>query len=451
VSVIRKRGKDFGAIVFLVVLALLVSSYILHQERLRFPWEAAPFKLKAEFSTGQAVTPGQGQTVRVSGVRIGDISKVDLLDGRAVVSMDIDQQYKRVVHTDATALLRPKTGLKDMFIELDPGTKRAPVASENWTMPVRNTQPDVNLDEIFQALDADSRAYLGLLVNGAGRGLANRGGDLAEVFRRFEPTHYELARLSGAVRTRRVALRRLVSSLAQLNGALGGKKQELSELVDSSSAVFRSFAAENTSISRAVGDLPGALRQTTSTLTKVQALATTLGPAAQHLLPAARAIDPANRAVAPFARATAPVVQNQIRPFVVAARPLVRSLRPASANLAAATPDLRRSFVVLNHLFNDLAYNPNGREDPSLATRQEGYLFWIAWIDHQGLQLFSSNDANGGYRPLFLSASCATFRQIVDNQPGVPPAVQGLLTGFGQIVGEAGTGNTGVCPPTRAK
>jgi len=185
VSVIRKRGKDFGAIVFLVVLALLVSSYILHQERLRFPWEAAPFKLRAEFSTGQAVTPGQGQTVRVSGVRIGDISKVDLLDGRAVVSMDIDQQYKRVVHTDATALLRPKTGLKDMFIELDPGTKRAPVASENWTMPVRNTQPDVNLDEIFQALDADSRAYLGLLVNGAGRGLANRGGDLAEVFRRF--------------------------------------------------------------------------------------------------------------------------------------------------------------------------------------------------------------------------------------------------------------------------
>jgi len=440
-KLLRTRGRDLGAVIFLVVLAFFVSTYILHQQRLRFPWEASPFKLKAEFATAQAVTPGQGQTVRVSGIRIGDISKVDLVEGRAVVTMDLDQKYKHLVHTDASALLRPKTGLKDMFVELDPGTKRAPVAHENWTLPVRNTQPDVNLDEVFQALDGDSRAYLELLVNGAGEGLKGRGGDLAEVFRRFEPTHYELARLSGAVRTRRVALRRLVGSLARLNGALGGKKRELSELVDSSSAVFRSFAAESTSVSRAVGDLPGALRQTTSTLTKVQALATTLGPAAQHLLPAARAIDPANRAVAPFARATAPVVQNQIRPFVVAARPLVRDLRPGAANRAAATPDLRRAFVVLNHLFNDLGYNPNGREGPDVATRQEGYLFWIAWIDHEGLQLFSSNDANGGYRPLFLSANCATFRQIVDNQPGVPPAVQGLLTGFGQIVS-----NTAVCP-----
>ena len=76
----------------------------------------------------QAVTPGQGQTVRVSGVRVGDITGVDLKNGRAIVTMDLEPGYKGFVHTDATALLRPKTGLKDMFIELDPGTGRAPRA-----------------------------------------------------------------------------------------------------------------------------------------------------------------------------------------------------------------------------------------------------------------------------------------------------------------------------------
>ena len=36
------------------------------------------FELKAEFQTAQAVTPGQGQTVNISGVKIGDVTKVEL-------------------------------------------------------------------------------------------------------------------------------------------------------------------------------------------------------------------------------------------------------------------------------------------------------------------------------------------------------------------------------------
>ena len=59
-----------------------VGAYILAHQRLRFPLiEEAPIKLKAELPTAQAVTPGQGQTVRVSGVQIGEIGEVELRDG----------------------------------------------------------------------------------------------------------------------------------------------------------------------------------------------------------------------------------------------------------------------------------------------------------------------------------------------------------------------------------
>ena len=57
-------------------------------------------------------------------MQIGEIGGVTLKNGIAVVSMDIDQQYKHLIHTDATALLRPRTGLKDMFIELNPGSSQ---------------------------------------------------------------------------------------------------------------------------------------------------------------------------------------------------------------------------------------------------------------------------------------------------------------------------------------
>ena len=86
VTAISKHLKDFLAIIVLMVIGLGVSVYILHNQRLRFPIvEAEPFHLKAEFSTAQAVTPGQGQTIRVSGVRIGDIAKTELKDGVAIV------------------------------------------------------------------------------------------------------------------------------------------------------------------------------------------------------------------------------------------------------------------------------------------------------------------------------------------------------------------------------
>jgi len=222
---IRKRAGDFTAIVVLMAIALGVAGYVLHNERFRFPFlQSAPFKLKAELATAQAVVAGQGQTVRVAGVRIGDIGGVSLKNGRAIVSMDIDNQYKHLVHTDATALLRPKTGLKDMFVEINPGSNSAPVAKENWTLPIRNTLPDINPDEIFSALDADTRDYLKLLVNGAGRGLQGRGNDLQDVFRRFEPTHRDLARVSSAVATRRSNLRRLINSLNLLNGELASRQ-----------------------------------------------------------------------------------------------------------------------------------------------------------------------------------------------------------------------------------
>jgi phospholipid/cholesterol/gamma-HCH transport system substrate-binding protein len=417
-TAIRKHIQDFAAIIGLAVISLAVAGYVLAHQRLRFPIiQSAPYKLKAEFSTAQAVTPGQGQTVRVSGVRIGDVSGVSLSEGRAIVTMDVDSQYKGLVHTDATALLRPKTGLKDMFIELNPGTKSAPVAKPGYTIPVRNTLPDINADEVYSALDSDSRDYLRLLISGAGEGLHKRGGDLQEVFRRFEPTHKDLALVNKYVALRHANLRRLIHQLNILNGALAQKGQDLAELVSTSSTVFRALASQDQNITRAVGDLPGTLRQTTETFGKVKTLADVLGPAVTKLRPTVRALNSANKAVTPFAKEAAPILRTQIRPFIRDARPVVRDLKPASKNLKTATPDLTRTFVVLNHLFNMVGFNPNRREGPDVANRDEGFLFWIAWLDHNGASLFSSSDANGPFRPVTIGAPCSTLKQTGDANP----------------------------------
>jgi phospholipid/cholesterol/gamma-HCH transport system substrate-binding protein len=192
---------------------------------------------------------------------------------------------------------------------------------------------------------------------------------------------------------------------------------DLAELVDASASVMRAFASEEANISAAVAELPSTLRQTTDTLGRVETFANVLGPAAESLRPAARALDPANRAITPFAKEVTPLLASDIRPFVREARPLVHKLRPASNQLARATPKLTRAFTVLNHFFNLLAFNPNGREGPDNAARQEGYLFWLAWAQHQAIQLFSTSDAHGTFRPVTLASPCAMIRQSIKEQP----------------------------------
>jgi phospholipid/cholesterol/gamma-HCH transport system substrate-binding protein len=416
---IKNHAVDVAAILALVVLSVVVAGYILHHERLRFPLiQSAPFTLNADFSTAQAVMPGQGQSVRVSGVQIGEIGNVQLKNGIAVVQMNIDQQYRHLIHQDATALLRPRTGLKDMFIEVDPGSQSAPTAQPGFTIPVSNTLPDVNLDEILSSLDADTRTYLALLVNGAGQGLEGNGGDeLAQVLERFEPTFRDLARVNRAVAKRGRNLRRLVNSLQRLNTALAAKQSQIVSLVDASSKVFGATASENQNISRAIAELPGTLSQTTTTLGQVQALADELGPTATNLLPAAHALPAANAALAALAKPSAPIVQNQIRPFVVAARPVVSDLQPAASELATATPNLQKVFGVLNHLVNMLGYSP--------GTGQHGYLWWLAWLGHNTRTLFSIQDANGPYRPLFIQFSCSQINLLTG--PGSPFGLVGSL------------------------
>ena len=128
--------------------------------------------LEAEMSTAQAVTPGQGQTVNVAGVEVGEIASVKLRDGKAIIGMKIQPRYA-TVYKDASILLRPKTGLKDMVAELTPGTKEAGQLEEGAVIPVSQTLPDVNLDEILASLDADTRDYLVLLLNDGAQGLGS--------------------------------------------------------------------------------------------------------------------------------------------------------------------------------------------------------------------------------------------------------------------------------------
>jgi phospholipid/cholesterol/gamma-HCH transport system substrate-binding protein len=445
---IRTHLKDVVAIIGIAIVGLAVGGYILSNQRLRFPLlEEEPFVVWVELQNAQGVTPGQGQTVRVAGMRVGDIGKVQLAGGRARVRLDLDTEYDDLVRRDATVLLRPRTGLKDMFLALDPGTTAQPAVAEDATIPVENTLPDVNQDEILSALDTDTRAYLKLLVNGAGGGLRGRGGDLREVFRRLGPLHRDLAALNREVVKRKRNLARLVHNYGGTVDRLGREDRELAALVAGSSKTFSRLAQEDRQISEAVRRLPGTLSQTEATLRRVNELGQVAGPALEAMRPAVRQLNETNRELRPLAVTGEPILRERVRPFVRAARPFVDDVRPAARNLAAASPDIRKSFYELNRFFNMAAYNPGGREkltgDPVKdRARQEGFLFWAAWVSHNSNSLFSVSDASGPYRRVILAASCTTYRQLLAQAGAAAPLLAQVL-GIEKLLADLD-----LCPPS---
>jgi phospholipid/cholesterol/gamma-HCH transport system substrate-binding protein len=424
---IKNHRLDFGAILVLVVLAALVTGYILEHQP-AFNFDQSFYTVDAHFSEASAVTSGQGQAITIAGVQVGQIGGVHLQDGQAVVEMNIQKKYAPI-YRNATVLLRPRTPLKDMYLALDPGTKGAGRIPAGGTLSSAHTTPDVDLSEILSSLDSDSRNYLVLLLAaGAGAFKDGRAGSdglgakpspaaiasLQATLKRFAPLDHDTRTFASLLAKRQVDLRRSVHNLNLVAGALGGVDRELASLIDASDTSFAAIARNDNNLQDTLRQFPATLRQTQQTLGKVKSFAGASGTTLTELRPFARNFAPALKVTRPLLHDTTPVIAHQLRPFSVALQPLAKTLRPASAKLKVAVPKLADSVKVLNAATNEFAYTKNG--SPS-------YLFYGSWLAHLADSLVSSQDANGAVvQGLFMG----TCNQLTFFEDQLEPANRSL-------------------------
>jgi len=246
------------------------------------------------------------------------------------------------------------------------------------------------------------------------------------------PINQKLAQLNSLVAQRKENLARLIHNLNILTGTIGDNGDTLARLVDSSNAALGAIASQDLNVQRAVALLPGTLQTARTTLGELQGYSATLGPTFNQLRPFARNLDRMNASVRRVAD-TYPVIRDQIRPFVRAAREPVDALRPAAKRLARATPRLTAIALEINRLGNMAAYNPRGAEPPGAPNRAEGYLYWAAWLGHNGNSVFQAADGNGLFRRIYLTTSCQSYLSILQASPFAP-----LVTPFAQLFAAGG-------------
>jgi len=417
--ILRRYLWVVASIVFFIVAASGVTVYILDHVRLRWPWDDI-VEIEAEMSHGQAISPGQGQAVTISGVTVGQVGALRLEEGVAILRLDIEEDEAGPLYRNAELLMRPRTLGQDQVVELHPGSPDGSLPdrgrlSDGDRIGLGQTQVNVNPDEVMAMLDADTRAYVKVLLDTTPVGLRGRESDLRSALRLGEPTLEQIRRVSSTLAGRRAELRRLVSNLRRLSRAAAEKDTELASFVDASAAVFGTIGERDTELGAAVERLPTALASTRAALRDGGALAREAGPALDALRPAARQLGPALAAARPLMTEATPILRDDLRPLVREVTPLFALLEPPLRDLNRVNPSLVRTGHVLNYLANELGHNPQGSE--------EGYLFWLSWFAHNLSSTLSVEDANGAVIRGLLMGGCSSLARAAERAPILFPVL----------------------------
>ena len=115
--------------------------------------------------------------VRMAGVTAGQVQDIQVQGSIAVAKVQINQQYAPV-YKDAHAIVRPKNLLGETYVEIDRGHPTAGNFANGDTIKLINTITPVQIDDVLNALDPDTRTKLQVVINSLGESTAARGQDL---------------------------------------------------------------------------------------------------------------------------------------------------------------------------------------------------------------------------------------------------------------------------------
>jgi phospholipid/cholesterol/gamma-HCH transport system substrate-binding protein len=299
-----------------------------------FAWTKAnplssPYEIRAAFASSNNLR--SGSPVRIAGVEVGKVTKVERSDGGALVTMKIEDEG-RPVHADATAKIRPRIFLEgNFFVDLTAGSPSAPELDEGATIPVQQTATPVQLDEVLTALDSDTREDIQVLLDEYGRGLQGAG---ARGFNRslpyWEPAYRDSAIVAEALLGETGHdLSGYVKHAGATAAALNRNREQLKSLVTDFNTTAAAFAREEGDLRAAVDELPRTLRASMPALAALNESFPPLRALAVELRPGVQNSEETIDAALPFVR--------ELRGLVSEAelRGLAADLRPTVPDLAA--------------------------------------------------------------------------------------------------------------------
>lgn len=290
-------------------------------------------RLSAVFdNAGQLVV---GNQVHVGAGPVGSVTGIELTDdGRARVEMEVEGDVVPL-HRGTTAVIRATSlsGIANRYVSLQPGPNDAPAIPDGGEIDGDHTTAPVDLDQLFNALDPETRSALQQLVKGHAAQYEGRGRQANESLRYFNPALSRASALAGELARDKQAFEDLVVDTSALVTAVAQRRDDLASLVRNAGTAAGAIADENAALSEALAALPGTLRRSNTTFVNLRSTLDDLDVLVAESKPATRDLEPF------FAR-LGPLVDDA-EPTIADLRGLVRR-RGAGNDLIELTAKMPR-------------------------------------------------------------------------------------------------------------
>jgi phospholipid/cholesterol/gamma-HCH transport system substrate-binding protein len=351
------------------------------------------YKVKAVFQNAGQLVPGN--EVRVGGQPIGSISDIEL-DNRAdaIVTMEIGDAVAPL-HEGTTATIRATSlsGITSRYISLKPGPNNADELEDGGQIGADETSAPVDLDTLFNTLDAKTRAGLRNFIRGSGTQYDSRGVEAGQSIQYFGPFLGSTSRLTQELALDQEVLEQFVRDGADTVSAIAERRGDLTELVSNTNSAMRAIGDENVALQRALELLPGTLRKANTTFVNLRNTLDDLDKLVNES-------KPNTTELAPFFKALRPLVRDA-RPTVADLRDLIRSPGPNN-DLIELTQKQPRLAELTASVF-PRAIRTLDRSDPVISYARPYIPDLSGWLTKFG-QVAAYYDANGHYarvQPIF--------------------------------------------------
>jgi ABC-type transporter Mla subunit MlaD len=340
------------------------------------PFKPESYKISADFP--EAITLSEEAEVRIGGVTVGTVDKLELPEeGNATRAvMEIDPEFAPI-SSDARAILRQKTLLGETYVELTTGTQvdaedgsevegAEDESAQEGTTDVGSLSGDdaiepieeggvlddsqvveqVQIDEIFNALDKTTREAFQQWMRNAGIAVDGRGLDLNDAFGNLGPFTEDASNVLATLRQQEQALRDVVRNTGTVFEALTEGEDDLTGAVVGSHRTFRALASRDEALAKTIKILPTFQVESRLTLARLERFARNAGPLFRDLRPVARDISPTLRDLRRLAPNLRRLFKNldplitaserglpALRSFLDELRPLLVAVDPFLANL----------------------------------------------------------------------------------------------------------------------
>lgn len=269
------------------------------------------YHVKLRFlNAGQLV---KGNPVQVGGVPVGSVEGIRISDGgQAEIEVSIDDEHAPLRRgTRAEIRQFSQSGLANRYIDLKLPPHTEAEIPDGGVIGTDDTVTQVDLDELYNTLDAETRRSLQGFFRGSAVQFRGRAREANLGFEYLNPALSTASRLAAELTKDTPLLERFLVDSSRLVTALAERRDDLAGLVGNLNTTTRALGSQKQALAESIGRLPPFMRRANTTFVNLRSTLDETAPLVEAAKPVAKRLGP---------------FLSQARAFAADAEPTVRDL-----------------------------------------------------------------------------------------------------------------------------